>query len=203
MLKVCVNTDISKLDKLDKLDKIDSKPDASNDNESDHSCSICKDDYDIDSKTTLLCYHSFHYDCILDSYKYAVKTKKSDEMLICPLCRQHGGYLPRKPGVPYVQNVHYPPPKAVKSPYTGYQPVTYSYNIPVSIPTSISSFSLSQVKTPYIPPVKTSNMPKTIPKQICKAIIKSPKSVNYNKQCTHFALSAEGYCGKHSNYKYI
>jgi len=61
-------------------------------------CPICYDELDSTS-ITLKCNHTFHYNCILNSFKSSI-TKNSSNLLNktrkCPYCRNDGGYLPLK-----------------------------------------------------------------------------------------------------------
>jgi len=48
----------------------------------------------------LKCSHRFHYNCILESYKFDELNRK------CPYCRCNGGYLPLIDGILPIQNIH-------------------------------------------------------------------------------------------------
>mgnify|MGYP006151245465 CR=1 FL=1 len=51
-------------------------------------CSICGGNIDNKYKITTECNHTFHYECLMNSYIYQ-KKKKS-----CPICRSSCGLLP-------------------------------------------------------------------------------------------------------------
>ena len=52
-------------------------------------CGICGDDYsDVNIKYDLKCNHSFHYDCLVHSFKSCNKRSNS-----CPYCRHKEGLL--------------------------------------------------------------------------------------------------------------
>ena len=166
--------------------------------EQDHVCSICKESYDIDSKTTLLCNHSYHYDCILEAFKYAAHANGKD-VRSCPLCRQYGGFLPKKKGVSYINLVHMPEKGNHVSLDTN-----YISNSQPQFPSIIWSMPFA---TP-IAPINTVNNStnnnntynKYMYKDQCKGLIKTKGSPNYGKQCTHYSLKNNDYCGKHQSY---
>lgn len=73
---------------------------------SDHICSICKDPYDVNTMVHLQCYHCFHYDCILEWFKISKNDKKNART--CPLCREYGGFLPKKHNHEELEDIHFP-----------------------------------------------------------------------------------------------
>tara|TARA_B100000123_G_scaffold250113_1_gene208802 strand:- start:114 stop:626 length:513 start_codon:yes stop_codon:yes gene_type:complete len=67
----------------------------------DNLCLICYDNLESNSNVVKLkCGHRYHYDCILQTYKTINGKKK------CPYCRCDGGYLPIKPGLKPIKNIH-------------------------------------------------------------------------------------------------
>lgn len=188
--------------------------------DSDHNCPICKDPYDIDSKTTLLCNHSYHYDCILVAYKYAANTNGQD-IRSCPLCRQYGGFLPKKHGDKYIHSVHMPEKGNHANIDSSFM---QSSSPPILTSWSLSPITLSSTPWPWInqpipstPNVTPLNIPSNSPVVVtppiwtninnnnikkksniqCKGIIKAKGSYNFGKQCKYFAINTTDYCGKH------
>lgn len=74
--------------------------------EPDNECPICLNPINDEDRVVLKCKHAFHYNCIMTIFKndksYYYKTKKN----ICPYCRGDGGYLPLRPGVIPLKNIH-------------------------------------------------------------------------------------------------
>lgn len=63
-------------------------------------CSICGEDYSKDIKHTLVCNHSFHYNCLFQTFK---NMKIND----CPYCRSQNNLLPLVNGIKKVYcNIH-------------------------------------------------------------------------------------------------
>lgn len=74
--------------------------------EESQSCPICQEGLQCNDLVKLHCYHSFHYECILGWYQTANKDKNIKQT--CPLCREHGGYLPLKFGDKPLKDIHHP-----------------------------------------------------------------------------------------------
>lgn len=66
---------------------------------------ICNTCYELlnNDIIVLKCGHKYHYDCILNSYKYSLDVLKR----LCPYCRSYGGYLPLKEGTTAEKHIHY------------------------------------------------------------------------------------------------
>jgi len=66
-------------------------------------CGICGEDYTTLIKYTLKCKHCFHYDCLINTFKYSGMYNHS-----CPYCRSKCGYLDLPEGrtpVKYINKV--------------------------------------------------------------------------------------------------
>lgn len=72
-------------------------------------CPICYDELDSTS-ITLKCNHTFHYDCILNSFKSSItkntKSYNSYKWRKCPYCREDGGYLPLRNNIYPFNGIH-------------------------------------------------------------------------------------------------
>lgn len=69
-------------------------------------CPICYDKLDTTS-ITLKCNHTFHYNCILNSFKSSItKNTKSYKWRKCPYCREECGYLPLRNNIYPFKNIH-------------------------------------------------------------------------------------------------
>jgi len=74
-------------------------------------CPICQEILIFEDMIRLLCFHSFHYECILKWYH--VSLNKKEITRTCPLCRRYGGYLPRKYGDSEIFGIHYPEARTI------------------------------------------------------------------------------------------
>jgi hypothetical protein len=74
--------------------------------DSDDICAICGDKLDVQTLIRLLCFHAYHYDCILQWYKKLAETKHGANRS-CPFCRKNGGFLPHKYGTEFHKNINY------------------------------------------------------------------------------------------------
>lgn len=64
-------------------------------------CSICGDDYSVKFMYTLNCSHTFHYECIVKSFKIINNRN-------CPVCRNHSELLPMVNGLKKpISQIHY------------------------------------------------------------------------------------------------
>ena len=72
----------------------------------DNMCPICYDDM-CDDSINLVCGHTFHYTCILETYKSKYNKNKNTRWIrYCPYCRQYGGYLPLKNNIFPLKKIH-------------------------------------------------------------------------------------------------
>ena len=69
-------------------------------------CPVCYDELD-ETSVKLKCGHSFHYNCILNSYKSINKKNKIRYLRLCPYCRLDGGYLELKKNNYPIKGIHY------------------------------------------------------------------------------------------------
>ena len=70
-------------------------------------CPICCDFITNESeKTTLECGHTFHYYCILESFKTSAFQNKYSKKRECPYCRSKGSYLELHEGQVPIRGVH-------------------------------------------------------------------------------------------------
>lgn len=78
-----------------------------NDSETTPECAICYEKLD-DSAIKLKCGHTFHYNCIFNSYKMATIKNKNNIKLFrkCPYCRNNGGFLPLSKNIYPYKNIH-------------------------------------------------------------------------------------------------
>jgi len=76
-----------------------------NDSETTPECAICYEKLD-NSAIKLKCGHTFHYNCIFNSYK--MSTVKNNVKLFrkCPYCRNNGGFLPIRENIYPHKNIH-------------------------------------------------------------------------------------------------
>ena len=74
---------------------LDSSSNDTQEDSVDNECKICYSSVtpldDSEFGVQLLCGHRYHYDCIQFSYQYGIRT---NDIRMCPYCRQHGGWLP-------------------------------------------------------------------------------------------------------------
>ena len=71
-----------------------------------NNCPICYDTMETDT-ITLVCGHTFHYTCILETYKSKyTKNKNTRWVRYCPYCRQYGGYLPLRNNIFPLKRIH-------------------------------------------------------------------------------------------------
>ena len=73
----------------------------------DNDCSVCGCQLD-DTKVTLVCNHSFCYDCLLQSYQGKSCQYNSNSKINrqCPYCRSATGYLPLPEGAKPIKGIH-------------------------------------------------------------------------------------------------
>ena len=71
-------------------------------------CSVCCDPLDPNGEEIikLSCGHTFHYNCILQSYRAALNMNRYSSKRECPYCRSKGEYLELKPGVVPMRGIH-------------------------------------------------------------------------------------------------
>lgn len=140
-----------------------------NDQEINDVCPICYDNSD-DDMVTLICNHTFHYDCILNTYKNYKKWKSSfyqtpnlstNKKRTCPYCRGYGGYLYLKPGMIPIEHIHKEYKKYIEA---------------------IANNDIDELK-------------KYLLADKCFAILKT--GINKNKQCSRNKLSSNVYCRIH------
>ena len=68
-------------------------------------CLICYENIDDDDLTILACAHNFHYDCIVDDFKYQINIKWNKK-LECPYCRNASEKLPMKKNRIPIKNIN-------------------------------------------------------------------------------------------------
>ena len=71
-------------------------------------CAVCHTDIEEgEEMTELICGHTYHYECILLTYKHRLDTKYyGNQVRKCPYCRNNGGYLELKKNTIPLKEVH-------------------------------------------------------------------------------------------------
>lgn len=80
----------------------------STDSINNNDCAICYEKMN-ENQITLKCKHTFHYDCILNSYKHCIKNLHISlikKPRLCPYCRNNGGYLPLRENTYPFKGIH-------------------------------------------------------------------------------------------------
>ncbi len=86
---------------ISNLKKEENPAESEDDINYDNLCYICYDEINNDSeKVVLSCNHHYHYQCVLLVFKSNNGKKQ------CPYCRSPSGYLPLKPGMLPIKNIH-------------------------------------------------------------------------------------------------
>lgn len=151
--------------------------------EEENNCPICQEKLGCSDMIRLLCFHSFHYECILNWYKVALR--KPDTVRTCPLCREYGGHLPLKFGETPINDIHHIKKTKIKCLNTGSGNLNYLSNLLLGLGT-LNEYDYN---------VSANNHSTIIQ---CPAIIKSKSSKNFGKQCSNWAYGSS-YCGVHKH----